>query len=155
MFAKLDITLRGNRVIFNATKSVTISGGGSYTRWSKAGIISGTLGKWTVYAAKREQFGAKSLGVNVQGLPHVDMHYEQFKLLTPTGKPLQKTAYVMSAPLGAHTSATDAEGQTTTVHTADATDLQVQLQWLDFDIPAPQKISDASDANSSSNPNSY
>jgi uncharacterized protein (DUF2345 family) len=31
MFAKLDITLRGNRVIFNATKSVTISGGGSYT----------------------------------------------------------------------------------------------------------------------------
>jgi type VI secretion system secreted protein VgrG len=53
MFAKLDVTLRGNRVIFNATKSVTISGGGSYTRWSKAGIISGTLGKWTVHAKQR------------------------------------------------------------------------------------------------------
>jgi type VI secretion system secreted protein VgrG len=63
MFAKLDVTLRGNRVIFNATKSVTISGGGSYTRWSKAGIISGTLGKWTVHAAKRDQFGPKSLPV--------------------------------------------------------------------------------------------
>jgi uncharacterized protein (DUF2345 family) len=35
----------------------------SYTRWSAAGIINGTLGKWTVHAAKRDQFGPKSLPV--------------------------------------------------------------------------------------------
>jgi type VI secretion system secreted protein VgrG len=72
MFAKLDITLRGNRVIFNATKSVTISGGGSYTRWSKAGIVSGTLGKWTVYAKQRiEMVEPRSLPLTMPEPPKV------------------------------------------------------------------------------------
>jgi type VI secretion system secreted protein VgrG len=104
MFAKLDVTLRGNRVIFNATKSVTISGGGSYTRWSAAGIVSGTLGKWTVHAKQRiEMVEPRSLPVVGPELPNADiglMYDEEFLLKTQEGEILANMPYTVEMPDG-------------------------------------------------------
>ena len=59
--AKMNITHQANRITIAARQEVLINGGGSYMRWSRGGIESGTNGGWVEYAASHSSMGPASL----------------------------------------------------------------------------------------------
>ena len=73
LLAKLDITQTANRISFKARQEVEVNGGGSYTRWSAAGIEHGTNGAWVEHAASHGMEGPKSLPVPAAALPHLSL----------------------------------------------------------------------------------
>ncbi len=57
LLAKLDITQTANCITITAKEEVLLNGGGSYTRWSGAGIEHGTNGTWVEHAASHGMVG--------------------------------------------------------------------------------------------------
>ncbi|MES2740612.1 MAG: type VI secretion system Vgr family protein [Pseudomonadota bacterium] len=53
LLAKLNITHTGNKIIINATEAVEINGGGSYVKFSAAGIEHGSKGGFVVHSANQ------------------------------------------------------------------------------------------------------
>ncbi|WP_428719089.1 type VI secretion system Vgr family protein [Undibacterium curvum] len=144
VLAKLRITETAQSITINASKEVLINGGGSYTRWNAAGIEDGTSGAWSAHAAGHGWSGAKSMGVNMQGTPHVDMYDEKFVFHTPSGKPISAQSYTAKSSVGEHTGQTRADGGTPRIYTADAQALEVAAAWMRF------MTSDSTNPNSSS-----
>ena len=63
LLAKLDITQTAETITLSAAKEVVISGGGSSSRWSAAGITHGTMGVWKEQAASFVMAGPNGSGV--------------------------------------------------------------------------------------------
>ncbi|HAT32372.1 MAG TPA: type VI secretion system tip protein VgrG, partial [Janthinobacterium sp.] len=61
ILAKLNITQTGNRIIISAKEDITINGGGSYAKFSAAGIEHGTNGSFVAHAATHSFPGAQSM----------------------------------------------------------------------------------------------
>lgn len=69
LLAKLEITHTANRITITAKEEVLVNGGGSYTRWSAAGIEHGTNGAWVEYAASHGMVGPRNLPVPALQFP--------------------------------------------------------------------------------------
>ena len=63
LLAKMDITMTAKRITLVAKDSATFNGGGSFTRWSAAGIKSGTTGPHVAFAEEHGHPGPKSIPV--------------------------------------------------------------------------------------------
>ncbi len=61
LLAKMDITMTAKRITLVAKDSATFNGGGSFTRWSAAGIKSGTTGPHVAFAEEQGHPGPKSI----------------------------------------------------------------------------------------------
>lgn len=61
LFAKLDITLTGNRIVISAKQDIVINGGGSYAKFSASGIEHGTTGTFIAHAASHHFMAAKGM----------------------------------------------------------------------------------------------
>ena len=61
LLAKMDITMTAKRITLVAKDSATFNGGGSFTRWSAAGIKSGTTGPHVAFAEEHGHPGPKSI----------------------------------------------------------------------------------------------
>lgn len=63
VLAKLNITQTANKIVINAAESVEINGGGSYVKFSAAGIEHGTNGTFVAHAATHSFIGPRNLDV--------------------------------------------------------------------------------------------
>jgi type VI secretion system secreted protein VgrG len=61
VLAKLQITQTADKIIISARDEVQICGGGSYVKFSKAGIEHGTDGSFTAHAAAHSFVGARGM----------------------------------------------------------------------------------------------
>ncbi|WP_267874931.1 DUF2345 domain-containing protein [Massilia sp. Root335] len=61
VLAKLQITQTADKIIISARDEVQISGGGSYVKFSKAGIEHGTDGAFAAHAATHSFVGPRSI----------------------------------------------------------------------------------------------
>jgi type VI secretion system secreted protein VgrG len=61
LLAKLSITHTANRIVINAKEDIVINGGGSYVKFSAAGIEHGTNGTFVAHAASHDLVSAKSM----------------------------------------------------------------------------------------------
>ncbi|MFJ1472527.1 type VI secretion system Vgr family protein [Massilia orientalis] len=61
LLAKLNITHSANRITINAKEEVVINGGGSYVKFSAAGIEHGTNGDHVVHAANHDLSGPRGM----------------------------------------------------------------------------------------------
>jgi len=82
MLAKMQINATAQGIEITGTEEVLINGGGSYTRWSAAGVERGTSGVHTLHAASHSMAGPKSLPVampvlSVHALPKGQMLIER------------------------------------------------------------------------------
>lgn len=75
--------------------------------------------------------GPKAMGVNPQGLPHVDVFDEQFAPQFSDGSAVVGLGYVLTSAKGAHTGLTNDKGMTPAVYTKAA-------QALEFGVPFGQ-----------------
>lgn len=63
LLAKLNITQTADRVVISAKQDIVINGGGSYVKFSAAGIEHGTNGSFVAHAASHHFDPAKSMAV--------------------------------------------------------------------------------------------
>jgi type VI secretion system secreted protein VgrG len=63
LLAKLSITHTANRIVISAKEDIVINGGGSYVKFSAAGIEHGTNGTFVAHAASHHFDTAKSMAV--------------------------------------------------------------------------------------------
>jgi type VI secretion system secreted protein VgrG len=61
LLARLNITHSANRITINAREEVVINGGGSYVKFSAAGIEHGTNGDHVVHAASHDLSGPRGM----------------------------------------------------------------------------------------------
>ena len=71
VLAKLNITQTANKIVINAKESVEINGGGSYVKFSAAGIEHGTNAIFVAHAATHSFIGPQNLDV-IHQLAFVD-----------------------------------------------------------------------------------
>ncbi|WP_090137961.1 type VI secretion system Vgr family protein [Limnohabitans sp. DM1] len=135
LLAKLDIAHTANRIEITAKEEVLMNGGGSYRRWSASGIEEGTSGSWVAHAANHSMLGAKSVGVNVNGLPHVDAHDETFLFKLPSGKSAPLLPHGVAGSATGYLAQSPDSGATAATHTRNAEPLKAQF------IPAAVDVS--------------
>jgi type VI secretion system secreted protein VgrG len=110
LLAKLNITQTGNRIIINAKEDIVINGGGSYVKFSKAGIEHGTTGTFVAHAASHSFTDPKSLAVASNEMKKG--HFDQTPILHDLDGPLANRKFELTREDGTIIKGvTDAEGR--------------------------------------------
>lgn len=73
LLAKLDITHTANRITINAKEEVVINGGGSYVKFTAAGIEHGTNGTFVAHARQHSLVTAKNMEMAATMPPVADV----------------------------------------------------------------------------------
>jgi type VI secretion system secreted protein VgrG len=108
--AKLNITQTGNRIVINAKEDIVINGGGSYVKFSKAGIEHGTTGIFVAHAASHSLIGPKSLALASNEMEKG--HFDQTPILRDLDGPLANRKFELTREDGTIIKgSTDAEGR--------------------------------------------
>jgi type VI secretion system secreted protein VgrG len=110
LLAKLNITQTGNRIVINAKEDIVINGGGSYVKFSKAGIEHGTTGTFVAHAASHSFVDPKSLALASNEMEKG--HFDQTPVLRDLDGPLANRKFELTREDGTIIrGATDAEGR--------------------------------------------
>jgi type VI secretion system secreted protein VgrG len=110
LFAKLNITQTGNRIVINAKEDIVINGGGSYVKFSKAGIEHGTTGTFVAHAASHSLTDPKSLALASNEMKKG--HFDQTPILRDLEGPLANRKFELMREDGTIIrGVTDAEGR--------------------------------------------
>jgi type VI secretion system secreted protein VgrG len=110
LLAKLNITQTGNRIVINAKEDIVINGGGSYVKFSKAGIEHGTTGTFVAHAASHSLIGPKSLALASNEMEKG--HFDQTPILRDLDGPLANRKFELTREDGTIIKGTtDAEGR--------------------------------------------
>ncbi|MGZ7105852.1 MAG: DUF2345 domain-containing protein, partial [Candidatus Angelobacter sp.] len=110
LLAKLNITQTGNRIVINAKEDIVINGGGSYVKFSKAGIEHGTTGTFAAHAASHSFVDPKSLALASNEMEKG--HFDQTPVLRDLDGPLANRKFELTREDGTIIKGTtDAEGR--------------------------------------------
>jgi len=110
LLAKLNITQTGNRIVINAKEDIVINGGGSYVKFSKAGIEHGTTGTFVAHAASHSFIDPKSLALASNEMEKG--HFDQTPVLRDFDGPLANRKFELTREDGTIIRGlTDAEGR--------------------------------------------
>jgi type VI secretion system secreted protein VgrG len=110
LLAKLNITQTGNRIVINAKEDIVINGGGSYVKFSKAGIEHGTTGTFVAHAASHSFVDPKSLALASNEMEKG--HFDQTPILRDLDGPLANRKFELTREDGTIIrGVTDAEGR--------------------------------------------
>lgn len=110
LLAKLNITQSGNRIIINAKEDIVINGGGSYVKFSKAGIEHGTTGTFVAHAASHSLIDPKSLALASNEMEKG--HFDQTPILRDLEGPVANRKFELTREDGTIIrGVTDAEGR--------------------------------------------
>jgi len=110
LLAKLNITQTGNRIVINAKEDIVINGGGSYVKFSKAGIEHGTTGTFVAHAATHSFIDPKSLALASNEMEKG--HFDQTPVLRDLDGPLANRKFELMREDGTIIrGVTDAEGR--------------------------------------------
>ncbi|MFC5552305.1 type VI secretion system Vgr family protein [Massilia aerilata] len=110
LLAKLNITQTGNRIVINAKEDIVINGGGSYVKFSKAGIEHGTTGTFVAHAASHSFIDPKSLALASNEMEKG--HFDQTPILRDLDGPLANRKFELTREDGTIIrGVTDAEGR--------------------------------------------
>jgi type VI secretion system secreted protein VgrG len=110
LLAKLNITQMGNRIVINAKEDIVINGGGSYVKFSKAGIEHGTTGTFVAHAASHSLIGPKSLALASNEMEKG--HFDQTPILHDLEGPLANRKFELMREDGTIIrGVTDSEGR--------------------------------------------
>ena len=110
LLAKLNITQTGNRIVINAKEDIVINGGGSYVKFSKAGIEHGTTGTFVAHAASHSLIEPKSLALASNEMEKG--HFDQTPILHDLDGPLANRKFELTREDGTIIrGVTDAEGR--------------------------------------------
>ncbi|EIB7121062.1 hypothetical protein ABFO97_11420 [Acinetobacter baumannii] len=107
--------------------------GGSQIIINKSGITVITPAKFKVKAVQHIFKGSAEVGVNLQGLPAYEKYDEKFNLFLPSGKPLTNVGYNIQSNNQNFMANTDLKGKTKRINTKEAEQLDVDLNWLNFE----------------------
>jgi type VI secretion system secreted protein VgrG len=130
LLAKLDITQTANRITIKAAEEVMLHGGDSYISLRRGKITVGG-GVYEVNA-QASTLPPKPMGVNVLGMPDVQVNDQTFRALSPTGAPLPGVDYGVGTQVDAHVFRTDNQGRSPTLNTAEQETAEFGLRWDDF-----------------------
>jgi type VI secretion system secreted protein VgrG len=126
LLAKLNITQTGNRIVINAKEDIVINGGGSYVKFSEAGIEHGTTGKFVAHAASHSLIGPKSLALASNEMEKGP--FDQTPFLRDLDGPLANRKFEMTREDGTIIrGVTDAEGRMPTQKGIDMATVKLRI----------------------------
>ena len=107
--------------------------GGSRIVISDEGITISTGGK-ILYKAQQHKFErGVEVGVDLRGLPSLELYNEKFKILSPSGEVMSNLAYKVSNSDHNFTALTDNKGLSKRVNTSSEQDIEVGLHWISLE----------------------
>ncbi|MET3108156.1 type VI secretion system secreted protein VgrG [Oxalobacteraceae bacterium GrIS 2.11] len=119
--AKLNMSGTAETITVNASKAVVVNGGGSYTRWTTAGIEQGTNGDHIVHAAAHRIREPKCMPAH--SATEITPYNEMFVLREQNGRPVSNFAYAIQTPSGEIVSGrTDSKGLAVRTGTGNQTE---------------------------------
>lgn len=133
--AKKDIEIISTEQAIDviASKQIRLRCEGAQILMNKDGITLTTDGTFKVKANQHDLQQGQAVGVDLKGLPIVDLFNEKFQLLSPTGKPMPFVDYKLSSKDKSILSNTTDTGETKEVHTPQEKDLSLELVWMSLE----------------------
>lgn len=80
LLARLDIKQEADRISITAREEIVVSGGGSFTKWNRAGIVHGTQGLWREHARTHSYASPMDMAKlqRMEGVSHDDKYSVRF-----------------------------------------------------------------------------
>ncbi|STY91007.1 Uncharacterized protein conserved in bacteria [Moraxella bovis] len=130
--AKKDIEIISTEQTIDiiASKQIRLRCEGAQILMNKDGITLTTDGVFKVKANQHDLQQGQAVGVDLMGLPVVELFNEKFQILSPTGKPMSFVDYRLSSKDKSFSSSTADTGETKEVHTPQEKDLSLELMWM-------------------------
>ncbi|UZA06536.1 type VI secretion system tip protein VgrG [Moraxella bovis] len=130
--AKKDIEIISTEQTIDiiASKQIRLRCEGAQILVNKDGITLTTDGVFKVKANQHDLQQGQAVGVDLMGLPVVELFNEKFQILSPTGKPMSFVDYRLSSKDKSFSSSTADTGETKEVHTPQEKDLSLELMWM-------------------------
>ena len=126
----LEIVSTDQTIDIVAAKQIRLRCEGAQILMNKDGITLITDGTFKVKANRYELQQGQAIGVDLKGLPIVDLFNEKFQILSPSGKPMPFVDYKLSSKNQSILSSTTDTGETKEVHTPQEKDLSLELVWM-------------------------
>lgn len=116
---------------FKSPKEIVLTAGGSQIKINSSGIFSTTGAKFEVKAGQHIFQGGKAAGVDINGLPTLEVYNERFLMKWPSGDPLSNVDYKISSKGNSFIAQSDKKGFTKEIHTANEENLLLDLVWME------------------------
>ncbi|MCR4530715.1 DUF2345 domain-containing protein, partial [Acinetobacter venetianus] len=130
----IQIISTEDRIEITSPKEIVITAGGSQIKLDGSGIFPTTGGKFEVKAGQHLFKTGQALGVNIKGLPALELFNEQFALTLPSGEPFKEMDYKVSSGDETFMAQTNKKGLTKRIHSPQEKELKLELNWMNLQV---------------------
>ena len=130
----IQIISTEDRIEITSPKEIVITAGGSQIKLDGSGIFPTTGGKFEVKAGQHLFKTGQALGVNIKGLPALELFNEQFVLTLPSGEPFKEMDYKVSSGDETFMAQTNKKGWTKRIHSPQEKELKLELNWINLQV---------------------
>ncbi|NAR93342.1 DUF2345 domain-containing protein, partial [Acinetobacter haemolyticus] len=132
--AGIQIISTEDTVYFNSPKEIVLKADSSELKLNGSGIFPTTGGKFEVKAGQHLFMGGQAAGVNIKGLPALEIFDEQFSLKLPSGEPFKEIDYKLISGDDTFMAQTNKKGWTKRIHSPQEKELKLDLNWINLQV---------------------
>ncbi len=132
--AGIQIISTEDTVYFNSPKEIVLKAESSELKLNGSGIFPTTGGKFEVKAGQHLFKSGQALGVNMKGLPALEIFDEQFSLKLPSGEPFKEIDYKIISGDETFIAQTNKKGATKRIHSPQEKELKLDLNWINLQV---------------------
>ncbi|QER39852.1 type VI secretion system tip protein VgrG [Acinetobacter suaedae] len=132
--AGIQIISTEDTVYFNSPKEIVLKAESSELKLNGSGIFPTTGGKFEVKAGQHLFKSGQALGVNMKGLPALEIFDEQFSLKLPSGEPFKEIDYKIISGDETFIAQTNKKGTTKRIHSPQEKELKLDLNWINLQV---------------------
>ncbi|NAR99652.1 type VI secretion system Vgr family protein [Acinetobacter haemolyticus] len=132
--AGIQIISTEDTVYFNSPKEIVLKAESSELKLNGSGIFPTTGGKFEAKAGQHLFKSGQALGVNMKGLPALEIFDEQFSLKLPSGEPFKEIDYKIMSGDETFIAQTNKKGATKRIHSPQEKELKLDLNWINLQV---------------------
>ncbi|ENW92961.1 type VI secretion system Vgr family protein [Acinetobacter dispersus] len=130
----IQIISTEDRIEITSPKEIVFTAQSSQLKLNGSGIFPATGGKFEVKAGQHLFKAGQALGLNIKGLPALELFNEQFALTLPSGEPFKEIDYKVSSGDETFMAQTNKKGWTKRIHSPQEKELKLELNWMNLQV---------------------
>ncbi|EFF82805.1 Rhs element Vgr protein [Acinetobacter haemolyticus ATCC 19194] len=130
----IQIISTEDTIYITSPKEIVFTAESSQLKLNGSGIFPTTGGKFEVKAGQHLFKSGQALGVNMKGLPALEIFDEQFSLKLPSGEPFKEIDYKIISGDETFIAQTNKKGATKRIHSPQEKELKLDLNWINLQV---------------------
>ncbi|MCH7307929.1 type VI secretion system tip protein VgrG [Acinetobacter sp. NIPH 1852] len=130
----IQIISTEDAIYITSPKEIVFKADSSELKLNDSGIFPTTGGKFEVKAGQHLFMGGQAAGVNIKGLPALEIFDEQFSLKLPSGEPFKEIDYKLTSGDDSFMALTNKKGWTKRIHSPQEKELKLDLNWINLQV---------------------